>query len=299
MDKIAYNGWPNCVRLSNGEIEAIVTTDVGPRILRLGFTGARNVFAEIKGQQAGIGEKKWMIRGGHRFWIAPEDPARSYELDNVPVEYSATRGGVRLSQPPGPVTGVVKALEVMLDPRRNVIRVIHTLTNAGRRATELAPWALSVMAPRGRAIIPLPPKRGHTGNLLHNQEWSLWGYTDFSDPRWTFESRYVFFRQDPKRGPNKLGIAHRDGWVAYQLGEFVFIKRFAWLDGQRYPDGGVNFETFSNEDFLELESLGPLVKLAPGKSVTHEEVWSLHRGVAPVRNQDDADALIRPLVLPA
>ena len=30
---------------------------------------------------------------------------------------------------------------------------------------------------------------------------------------------------------------------------------------------------------LELETLGPLVQLAPGKSVTHTERWSLHRGV--------------------
>ena len=34
----------------------------------------------------------------------------------------------------------------------------HRLTNVGQKPTDLAPWALTVMAPGGVEIIPLPPK---------------------------------------------------------------------------------------------------------------------------------------------
>ena len=73
MERAEFNGWQDNVRLANGEIELMVTTQVGPRVVRVGFIGERNLFAEIEGQQGGTGEEEWMIRGGHRFWIAPEE----------------------------------------------------------------------------------------------------------------------------------------------------------------------------------------------------------------------------------
>ena len=159
----------------------------------------------------------------------------------------------------------------------------------------LSPWALSVMAPNGMAILPLPAKIPHTKCLTHNQEWSLWGYTDFTDKRWTLGSRYIFFRQDPKRGPNKMGLAQREGWAAYVVGPYAFVKRFPWIDGAKYPDGGVNFETFSNEEFLEVETLGPLVTLRPGQSTRHVETWRIFRKVPHIASEADADRHIRPL----
>ena len=295
MEPVTFNGW-KCVRLANREVEAIVTCDVGPRIIRFGFVGGPNVFAEIKGQQGGRGEAEWQLRGGHRLWVAPEAKPWSYEPDNEPYEaVEAVAGGVRVRQKPGPVTRIAKQMEIVLDSSRNEVTVKHTLTNRSGRPVECAPWALSVMGPRGQAIIPLPKHIAHTDRLLPNQSWSLWGYTDFTDPRWTLGSRYIFFRQDPARGPNKFGLAHREKWIAYQREGALFVKRFERLDDAAYPDGGCNFETFSNQDMLEMESLGPLTTLKKGGSIEHTETWRIFRDVPLCRTEDDADRLVRPL----
>jgi hypothetical protein len=296
MEMVCFNGWRNTVRLSNKEIELLITADVGPRVVRFGFIRGKNLFAEIQGQQGGTGEREWMIRGGHRLWIAPEKKPDTYELDNVPVEHKFSKAGVKFQQEPGPVTNVAKTLTVSVPDRQNRTTVEHTLTNRSRKNVTLSPWALSVMAPGGMAVIPLPDKVPHTSRLTHNQEWSIWSYMDFTDPRWTFGSRYVILRQDRRRGPTKLGIAHREGWVAYQLGEFLFVKAFKFTEGASYPDGGVNFETFSNEQMLELESLGPLVTLKPGASVRHIEVWQLFRGLPRCYGEADVDRYILPLI---
>ncbi len=294
--RISYNGWKNCYLLTNGEMEMVVTADVGPRIARLGFKGGRNMFAEMSGEQGKCGEKKWKLRGGHRFWIAPERKPDTYEPDNACVKVVEIPGGIRTVQQTGVLTGVQKTMDITISSNGNEARILHTLTNRKRSSIVLAPWALTVMAPGGMAVIPLPEKISHTKRLSHNQEWSIWSYTDLRDPRWMLGSRYVFFRQDRKRPPSKLGIAHREGWVAYLYNRNMFVKRFKWLEGAVYPDGGVNFETFSNEDFLELESLGPLVTLSAGKSVTHEEIWELHRNVRACRSEADADKYARPLI---
>lgn len=296
MQIVEFNGWDRNARLANGEAEVIVTLDAGPRILRYGFLNEVNLLAEIDGQQGGTDEEEWMLRGGHRLWVAPEVKPDTYELDNSAVEWEEIPNGVRTRQPAGPLTGIVKMMDITLAAEGTDVTVLHTLQNGGAKTVRVAPWALSVMAPGGMAVIPLPPKVPHTERLTHNQEWSLWPYTDLSDPRWTFGSRFVLLRQDRRRGPTKLGIALREGWVGYLLGEFLFVKRFEWADGAAYPDGGVNFETFTNEDFLEVESLGGLVDLAPGQSVTHEEQWELHRNVPRTVTPDDAAKHIVPLV---
>ena len=296
MDMVSYSGRPRNVRLSNSDIELIVTQDVGPRIIRFGFKDERNVLAEIDGEQGGVGEAEWKLRGGHRLWIAPEEKPRTYELDNSAVEVSEVPNGVKALQAPGEISGVAKSMTITLAPDANEVVITHVLENLGETPTELAPWAASVMAPGGQAVIPLPDKIPHSERLTANQAWVIWAYTDFSDPRWTFGSRYVFFHQDPARGPNKLGIVHREGWVAYLLGEFLFLKMFRRIPGQVYADAGANFQTFSNEAFLELESLGPLVTLAPGQDIAHEERWRLYRDIPALQSESDVDEHVLPLV---
>ena len=165
IESAAYGGWNNNVRISNREVEAIVTGDVGPRVIRFAFKGQKNILAELPGQIGGRGEKKWMIRGGHRLWIAPEAKPRSYEPDNEPIRISVSAGRVTALQAPGPITGIQKRIELELDPDKNLLKLTHRLTNCGRKPFELSPWALTVMARRGTAIIPLPEARAPANRL--------------------------------------------------------------------------------------------------------------------------------------
>jgi hypothetical protein len=162
---------------------------------------------------------------------------------------------------------------------------------------ELAPWALSAMAPGGVAILPLPPRGPHPDFVLPTSTLTLWPYTDLSDPRWTWGRRHVLLRADPGAAtPQKIGALVSDGWAAYALGGALFVKRFTPVPGARYPDLGSVVEMFTNAAMLELETLGPLVRLEPGASVTHVETWSVYPNVAQPATEDDVEAHIRPLV---
>ena len=70
IEKASYKGWPNCYRISNGEVELIVTGDIGPRIMRYAFLGGQNFFKEFTGDLGKSGEAAWVARGGHRIWAA-------------------------------------------------------------------------------------------------------------------------------------------------------------------------------------------------------------------------------------
>src|SRR5687768_16138822 len=66
IEKVNYKGWKNNLRVSNGEVELILTLDVGPRVIHYGFVGGKNVFKQYSEQLGRSGEDKWQIRGGHR-----------------------------------------------------------------------------------------------------------------------------------------------------------------------------------------------------------------------------------------
>ena len=95
--------------------------------------------------------------------------------------------------PPGPLSGIQKAIEITLDPVSSGVRVVHRLRNTGAWPVELAPWAISVMAPGGFAVAPLPTAF-HPDRLLPNRALTLWPYTDMRDDRWLWGTDYVLLR---------------------------------------------------------------------------------------------------------
>ena len=297
VEKVEYGGWKNNLRLSNGTVELVATLDVGPRIIRYGFVGGENVLKEYADQLGKSGEKEWQIRGGHRLWHAPEAQPRTYYPDNAPVEFKELgRGAVRLIAPPETLYGIQKEIDIKLDATGTKVTLTHRLKNIGSWPVELAPWALSVMAPGGIAIIPLPKKVSHGESLLPSQSLVLWSYTDLKDPRLSLGTKYITLRQDEKSHATKIGLWHSEGWVGYLRGGLLFVKRFDRQSHQHYPDFGCNFETFTNEDMLEVESLGPMIRLEPGSSVEHREVWELHKNVPAVSDEASIDRTIRPLL---
>lgn len=299
IEKIPYGGWPGCYRVSNGEVELILTSDVGPRIMRFAFVGGQNFFHEFPSQLGTSGETVWVPRGGHRVWIAPEDPVKSYAPENGPVNVKIHDGVIEATQPVEPLTGIEKKLTVHMAQSGSAVEVVHSLRNAASEPVELAPWALSMMAKGGHGIHGFPPRGSHPEDLPPSNPLIMWAFTDLADPRWRLSRKYLVLRQDPANpSPQKLGAWNAKTWGAYLLNGELFIKKYeALAEPTAYPDYGSCFETFTNADFLELETLGPLVRLAPGKSVTHTECWSLHRGVQ-LRNwtDDELDAALGSLV---
>jgi hypothetical protein len=303
VEKTEYKGWKNNLRLSNGDVELIVTLDVGPRIISYRLARGQNVFKEYADQLGKSGEKDWQIRGGHRLWVGPEDTTRTYAADNGPVKYQEAEGKVRFTPAPETEYGIQKEIDLHLAPSGSRVRVVHRIKNVGAKATSLAPWALSVMAPDGVEIIPLPPKKDHPESaaaasspkdFAPNQTMVLWPFFDFADPRWHFGSKYITLRQDPKRKPTKIGLAHQMGWVGYLNGGTLFVKRLDYQEDKTYPDNGCNFETYSNEDMLEVESLGPIVQLAPGKEVEMVETWDLVPNVSDFKDEAEIDRNVLP-----
>jgi hypothetical protein len=277
MELISYGGWDNCVRLENSDMELVVTTDVGPRVIRCGFKKKHNLLKEYTEQLGRTGDREWNIYGGHRLWHAPEVAPRTYWPDNETVPYTWDGKTLRLAAPVEASNGVRKVIEITLDPRKNYARLVHRIINDNPWDIELAPWCLTVMAPGGRAVFPQEDFRPHPEYFLPARPLVLWHYTDMNDPRWTWGEKYIQLKQDSNaKSKQKLGMLNKQGWAAYYLRGTLFMKCIAAQPDATYPDYGCNMETFTDPDMLEVETLGPTQRLAAnGGSVEHTEHWFL------------------------
>lgn len=295
IEKVPYRGWPNSYRISNGEVELIVLTDVGPRIIRYGFIGGQNLFKEFNEQMGHSGEKEWMARGGHRLWMSPEDPVGSYALDNSPVKAEQQGDTLVLTGNIEKETGLQKQITVKLAPSGTAVEVSHRITNRASSPKHIAAWALTMMAQGGVGITGFPPRGTHPKDLAPTNPLVMWAYTDFSDKRWQFTKKYLILRQDPKAtSPQKSGTFNKSTFGAYLLGTDLFIKKSSASDPSQQPDYGCSYETFTSADFLEMETLSPLKTLGPGASVDHAEHWTLYKNVKiPSWNDDAIDRILK------
>ena len=282
VEKTEYKGWKNCYRITNGEVEVIVTGDVGPRVIRFGFVGGQNLFKEYVEQLGKSGEEKFQARGGDRVWKAPEDPVATWAPDNVAVEIQLTPSGLVAREPVEPLTQLQKEIEVSMAPSGASVKVWHRITNRTLFPLEFAAWALTQMAPGGVAVSGFPPRGHHPANLKATNPLVMWAYTNLADPRWKFTSKYLTLRQDPNNAEaQKLGMFNPDTWAAYILNGEAFLKRTRPDPSKTYTDFGCSFETFTNNEFLEVETLGPMTRADPGKTVELLEQWGLFRNVKP------------------
>lgn len=298
LEKVSYRGWQNCRRISNGQIELIVTEDVGPRVIRCGFTGGQNLFKNYDAEMGGAGERDWKIRGGHRVWVAPERKSYTYEIDNHAVAIDLHADGLTATAPSNPETGLQQSLTLHMSASANEVIATSRVKNCTKFPVEYAPWGPTVMAPGGLGITGFPPRGTHAENVEPTNPWVMWAYTNFADPRWKFTFKYVTLRQDVNgNGAQKLGIFNPLTFGAYLLNGELFLKQFRPDVSKRHADLGCSYQSFTNEDMLELETMGALENAAPGQTLELTETWSLHRPVTlPAITDEALDALMLPLL---
>lgn len=301
LREIQYKNFGKCIEITNKIVKVIVTVDVGPRIINYSFIDGENIFwedinrVETTDTVVEAYGSPWYIYGGHRLWTSPEASPRTYYADNNPVDYKATPNGAVFTQQIQKINQIQCEIEITLSPDSTNVCVCHRITNRNAWDITFAIWALSVMSQGGIEIIPQPTS--DTG-LLNNRLIGIWPYAKMTDPRIIWGDRYITMIQDPECKPDyELGINSEHGFALYFNHGDVFVKKFDVVPGGNYPDGGMSFESFVCGNFLECESLGELKSVAPGKTVEHNEYWSLAKGDKPTSTDDDTlDQLVKKYI---
>lgn len=289
-----YKNFGKCVCISNGTVEAYATIDLGPRIIRCGFVGGKNImFNDVERSHVTQNEifdnfyykgAQWSNFGGHRLWVAPEAMPDTYYPDCNPVDYELLDNGVKLTPPPQKENGVQTAMQITLS-NDGIFTVTHFVTNISNVAKVMSPWSLTVLDHCGVEIIP---NNTEDTGLLPNRKIIAWPYSNLADERLYMGKNFITLRQDPNVIPAfKLGLDNQSGMAMYIIEDTLFINRYNHNKQADYEDFGCSFETYTNFDILEMETLGERLSVAPGETSTHVENWELHKAPEAFDVKDD------------
>jgi hypothetical protein len=300
LQETDFLNWKNCLKLSNGTAELIVSVEVGPRIISYRNQNGHNFFKIFPEQIAVSNPDSWLSYGGHRLWHAPEVFPRTYYPDNLPVKTSWHNDILTLICPEETTTRLQKIINIKMDSNGTGVSIEHLIYNRNPWPVVFAPWCLTVMAAGGRAIIPQEPFVPHGEkpgeSFEHARPLVLWQFTRMDDPRFIWGGKYIQFKEDGNYpSKQKIGITNKQGWAAYVLHSQLFLKRHDYEPGAVYPDGGCNAEFFTMPGFLEIESMGRLEAVAPNQAAILNEHWSIH-DVNPSENENDIDSKLKGVI---
>lgn len=301
VKEIDYDIWGKCISVSDGKIELLATTKVGPRIIRFGFVGGENILFEDREENFSRNDKElsyykegcvWHIFGGHRLWNAPELMPRTYIPDDSPVEYEILKNGVRLIQPINEKIGVLNEIEITMSEDGEV-KITHKVTNKNMWKIKTAPWAITAVNGGGLEVIPLSKEKS---GLLNNRVISLWDYTNLDDGRAKIYNDCITLKtneNDCTKDIFKIGTNNSDGYMMYFYKNNLFVKEFDYESGAEYPDGGCNSETYTNNKLIEIESVGALKWIDYNETLVHIEKWKLYGDVKMPSGKEDIDFAVK------
>ena len=271
-----------------------IATEIGPRITYLALADQpdKNILGVLLEAGADTKDGFWHSYGGHRLWTSPEVTPRSYSLDNQPIQIIEENDRIILRGNPEPFNSIQKEI-IISTGNPDGLKITHKIKNIGRWPIRLALWALTVMQPGGTALIPFFPKPEDSGNLLPDCPLVLWPYTDLTDSRLLLGKRWLGLHQEAgAKSPIKLGLRANPSIGFYHWQGLLFSKKTS-IKQTSYPDYESTFETYTNGEMLELETLGPLTDLQPDAETVHTEIWNL-KAVDPLPlNPTDWEPIIK------
>lgn len=284
-----YKNFGRVLEIENDNLLLKITLDVGPRIIYYG-TKDYNIFYEDIDKKTSLSNTaletiygkgaKWCLLGGHRLWKSPED-IKSYTPDcksNVTIDNNL----IKVSCPEDKATGLIKEIELEII-ENNKVRVLHRLTNNREEQIEVAAWALSVLRPQGTLIIPL---NNNDKGFLPARNLVYWSYSDYEDVRFVIDNDFAYLEQRQDMDDAfKIGLFLEKGVVGYWVDDVLYTKTFDVDKTANYPDFNCNFESYTNSDFIECESISGLERLAIGDIIEHTEVWDYTQGVANLNDE--------------
>lgn len=274
ITKKTYKDYGNCVFIENGIISLGVTIDVGPRIIYFSMAGKENIMFEDTPRKFHESNEygTWYNYGGHRLWYSPELVPETYLPDNSKVDYEVN-GSTVTFMPPKTAMDKIFRIEITMSENEAKVDVVQSIENASSKPLDYAAWSITGLRPGGVSIVPLSTRKS---GYLPNRVISLWEYADINDPRFTLKNSEARLRQDKfMKKAFKVGFNVEDRFACYAVSKQIFVKSFGDYEDVHYPDYSCNYETYTNDSFLECEVLSEMRTYAPGEKAVVKETWHL------------------------
>lgn len=278
--KIDYAGFKNCIYISNTVCEAVITTEVGPRILRYSRVGYPNLLY-VDEYAAGQTEetKTWRAYGGHSFDVVL-DGKEHLKPENVSVPYTLSDDGIYFEAVD--FEGYKKTVSVRMC-RRGGLEIKETVENTSEAEVKVSLMGNTLLCNGGTMAVPCSARKHIFGEFCELEP----------DLRCTTVGKNLtLVKQDPLYNTeNKLAFDLDEMWCGYFTKGSLFVMTTPETEGT-YRNGR-NFYYECSPKNVKISSVSPETVLKKGESLTHTEVWNIFDTCIQPESEDRAGDMLR------
>ena len=275
---VDYFGYSDCVRLENENTRVVLDPHCGGRVLEYSWKGENAIYLDPS--QSGwiyTPGKRTVDPCGGRLDIGPEMVIPRHPdlwLGKWTAEIIGPRAA-RLTSVKDEATGVQLVREFELDESSSHLTCKQIIGNVSDEAKTWCHWSRTLAEGGGICLIPLTPNSRFPNQYIMYGPGPVMNYRP-KDPNIKVRKGFLEITGTPEFP--KLGMDSYAGWFCYLMkNDLMFVKRFP-----TYPDRVYNEMAaitisiyYYKTTFCELEPIGPMEKIAPGRSASFTEQWWL------------------------
>jgi hypothetical protein len=261
------------VTLSNKSAELGVCPEHG-RIVIFKLRQGHNVLWRNSGKLEAAILKGWKNYGGDKVWLIPQNMRPSAFANRLPDPYidgkpwrviEQSKNSVTIQSRLSKALGCIIARKITLDPVKPITTIDNRVIQKKKTPFTVHIWQVSQVVKPEYAVIGLDNRifPGRKPYFRHRGQKSGSKITGTAD--------YIKIVL-PEKEWDKINAWGQ--WLAAAYPECIFIQAIKLENNQPYPENS-SVQVYGNADYVEMETLSPLVHLQPGGTYCNRVVWGL------------------------
>ncbi len=279
IKKINAFGYENCIELKNNKVTVILDPNVGGRVLEYKLNGKNILFENpaLNGKTWKKGDPKFEVSGG-RFDIGPEKttPDRKSFHNSWKGEITG-KNSARLISQVDTIVGVQLIRDFILLDNSSHLRCTQHIKNISTKVQNYAHWSRTFAKGGGICLVPLNiNSRLPKGYAIYQSNSTFIDYNPPKEENLRVRDGILEILGTPSQP--KFVMDSNVGWIAYNSkNDLLFIKKFKANENKIYGDliGNQVSIWYYKEEKCEIEPIGPIESIKPGKTASFTEDWWL------------------------
>ena len=278
VSRITYHGWRGCYRMTNGKVDLVFVPSIA-RIMRFGYVSHPNVLwtnPSLYGETNPPAKSKgWVNFGGDKLWNSPQSlwgfPPDPW-IDSGECKVKIIGGDqLHITGMKSKRFGIRFERTIRMDPREAKIVIVNKMLNTGDKPVNYGVWEIAQVSGDCKAVLHRDRDSKFTQGVYR--------YNYKLSPKYLrIYPNKIILTRNPK-AVQKIGTDSRKGTVTAVSSRGRFQLYAEYYKGSHYPDDGCGQESYTDPtlNYMEIELLGPIMKLSPHHYTTFTTQWHLSK----------------------
>lgn len=275
---VSENKYPDCIELTNQTTRVVLEPNLGGRVLKYELNGKNVLFVDPK-DDGRIWEKGVPIHPcGGRSDFGPEKTVPSHQILFM-GKWTGKIIGIRqaeLTSQKDSVTGVQLVRRFKLAENGSLLEFTQIIRNISNQTKRYCHWSRTFVKGGGISLTPIRAESRYPKGYLTYGPGPIINFMPEKEENVNIRNGILEITGLVKLP--KFMTDGTSGWLAYiTRDDQLFIKSYPVYPDRYYGEmaAGTASVYYFKEEYCEIEPIGPMENIAPGKEVSFTEKWFL------------------------